>query len=162
MEMSELDSLLTTCTLGTQREVDDLLLRNPDVLGMLTNDDKQLLVEAARSGSTSAVENLLKLGIDINLRGLCGGTALHWASWHGQLETVQCLLERGADVELKCTSYKNTPLSWAVFASTKHRQADGDYPAVVRALLERGAEIFPFNLEEGDEAVVAILKDFSK
>ncbi|KAG9290591.1 hypothetical protein G9A89_020961 [Geosiphon pyriformis] len=41
---------------------------------------------------------------------------LHSAAYHGDIEIIKVLMERGANVELKDTWYAGTPLAWAAFA----------------------------------------------
>lgn len=56
--------------------------------------------DLAKMGDLAALESLLKKGGDVNLRDASGGTVLHAASWCGQVETVQWLLDYKADQAL--------------------------------------------------------------
>lgn len=57
-------------------------------------------------------------------------TALSWAAWMGHIETVELLLERGADINARGMADR-TPLGWA----TKGHRME-----VVHLLLEKGAD----------------------
>jgi ankyrin repeat protein len=44
---------------------------------------------------------LLDYGVSVDERGAEGRTPLHYAAWHGNLEPVPLLLERGANIEAR-------------------------------------------------------------
>jgi ankyrin repeat protein len=80
------------------------------------------LAWAAAGGRTAAVRRLLALGADPNAPTTFGGpehgegtTALHHAAEDGQLETIEALLDAGADRTLRDALYDSTPASWAEF-----------------------------------------------
>ena len=56
---------------------------------------------AALHGHTDAVDLLLELGADVNVRNQDGATALHLAAFLGRAKTVDLLLNRGADVNAR-------------------------------------------------------------
>ncbi len=76
------------------------------------------------------VKELLSRGVDPNVRGNFGVTALHWAVSKGDIEMVKLLLDHGADPNIKDLA-GGTPLHWAVAAG---------FPDIVELLLERGAD----------------------
>jgi len=57
------------------------------------------LMRAAAIGHLGRVNDLLREGKDVNLRGPRGSTALMFAAGSGHLEIVKALVEAGADVE---------------------------------------------------------------
>ena len=60
------------------------------------------ITEAAAKGDLKKVEAHLAAGTDINDRdGEHGSTALHAAAYHGNLEIVKFLIEKGADINAK-------------------------------------------------------------
>ncbi|MGA5553711.1 ankyrin repeat domain-containing protein [Streptomyces lavendulocolor] len=89
------------------------------------------LCGAACHGHTGAVRALLAAGAEVDRREAFGFTALGWAVRQGFTDTVQALLEHGADPGLPGTgSGTEPPLVTAARRGS---------PSVVRALLERGA-----------------------
>lgn len=156
--MSTTDQFLAACAAGDRRAVDNLTMQTPDLARSLSEEDHLALVESARDGKTQAVEMMLGAGMNVAARGTCGGTALHWAAWHGRGETVRGLVRHGAPVDCLCTAYRNSPLGWGVYGSTACRETDGDYVDVVTFLLEQEAAIEPYMLTDGTPPIEAILR----
>lgn len=102
-----------------------LLLVEPPLVNV-----KQELAEAARIGDVDTVEQLLAGGGDPNDTGTFATPVLHWVVHYGELATAIRLLEAGADPNLRNADTMLTPLSLAL---------DGTYPAMVKVLLEHGA-----------------------
>lgn len=89
------------------------------------------LMRAALIGHTSAINDLLACGLDVNERDQYGRTALMEAVYGGHAETVEALLKLGADVNAKDASGW-TPL---MEATSKSRCC------AVRTLLAYGADV---------------------
>lgn len=116
--------------------------QDPSMLTSLTRADHSRLAHAIFDGRRDAARLMLGLGFDETVGGVDGGTALHAASWMGDVEMVEALLRRGrVPVDSRDPVHLSTPLGWAAFGSV-HRRADGgDYPAVVDRLVAAGADI---------------------
>jgi ankyrin repeat protein len=54
-----------------------------------------------------------------------GGTALHWAAWHGKPAAVRHLVGRGADPVARDSVHGGTPLAWCQY---RHRELFRDSP----------------------------------
>lgn len=87
---------------------------------------------AAKRNDTAAVQSMLDMNgpVLINSNDSAGDTALTWASWYGNLDTMKLLLDYGADINLRGVNGK-TPLAWAAEAGRKE---------AVAMLLDRGAD----------------------
>jgi ankyrin repeat protein len=59
------------------------------------------------------VEYLLSRGASIDAKGVFGATGLHWAAMNGHAGTVELLISRGANLELKDARFGATALGWA-------------------------------------------------
>jgi hypothetical protein len=106
---------------------------------------------------------MLAAGWPLDVRGEHGGTPLHWASWHGNVEMVREILRYQGDVNVKGDDHNMTPLGWAVHGSENswHREK-GDYAGVVEALLQAGAKAPPLTEEvEVSDAVREVLKRYA-
>ena len=84
---------------------------------------------------------MLDLGFPIESRGNDGGTALHAAAYSGGVDTVRLLLERGADIEARDTTWNSTPLDWAIVGSGEQPTSnpEPDWVATVQTMLDHGA-----------------------
>jgi peptide-methionine (S)-S-oxide reductase len=74
------------------------------------------LVLAALNGRAAGVKWMLEHGAAVNLPSddlYSHGTPLHHAVCSGSLETVQVLVEAGADLSRPDTAWDGTPLGWA-------------------------------------------------
>ena len=86
------------------------------------------------------VRALLDSGLHVDTRGWSNFTPLDQAAMHGRTETVQLLIDRGADLH-DCAFDENgpTPLDCAIWGIQNNHAEDGDYPGTVQALLAVGA-----------------------
>ncbi len=88
--------------------------------------------EAAFNGETRRVVEALKNGMPVDQTEENGSTALMLAAFNGHVETMQALLDAGAEIDLRDTGNGRTAL---MFASS------GPFPSAVRLLLEKGADV---------------------
>ena len=72
------------------------------------------------NGHGAAIRRLVALGADVNGRGTFGGpdhgqgaTALHLAAQAGEAESVETLLELGANPTTRDALHGGTPAGWA-------------------------------------------------
>jgi uncharacterized protein len=89
--------------------------------------DSLTVVDASWRGDRARLSALLREGVDVNLRGRHGQSALEGAAWHGDEDAVAALLESGATVGLADERALQ-------FASVR------GYAAIVRRLLDAGAD----------------------
>jgi hypothetical protein len=137
MERSPADlRLVVACELDDEDSVNDLLTARPDLAGSLSELDRRRLPEAANGNKTSVVRRMLAAGWPPNAPGQFGGTALHWAAWHGNAEMVREILRYEPDVQSRSNDWSATPLEWARHGTDNswHR-ATGDYAAVTESLI---------------------------
>jgi ankyrin repeat protein len=115
---------------------------DPSILTSLTPADHSRLAQAIFHGRREAAHLMLRLGFDETSGGVDGGTALHAASWMGDVELVEAILQRGRiAVESRDPVHLSTPLGWAAFGSVHRRANGGDYPAVIDRLVAAGADV---------------------
>src|SRR5580658_8259009 len=88
------------------------------------------LLEAAKSGDKDAIKSQLQKKADANAADADGTTALHWASYHDDLDSADLLIRAGAKVNAT-TDLGVTPL-WLA--------SENGSSAMVRRLLAAGAD----------------------
>ena len=133
-----INTVLTGDEVGARAFID----QDPSLLASLTPADHSRLAHAIFHGRREAAHLMLRLGFDETAGGVDGGTALHAASWMGDVELVGAILKRGrVAVESRDPVHRSTPLGWAAFGSVHRRAHGGDYSAVVDRLVAAGADI---------------------
>jgi ankyrin repeat protein len=112
------------------------------VLTALSPEAYELLVTAAAANRPLDVRFMAQLGFDLGGMGENGATALHVASWTGQVEMVQLLIELKAPVNIRDATFGTSPLAWAAQGSRNSDNFDKeeDYCRIVEALLDAGAD----------------------
>jgi ankyrin repeat protein len=95
---------------------------------------------------------MLDLGFPVEARGDDGGTPLHAAAYNGGTQAVRLLLDRGADIEARDTTWKDTPLGWAMVGSGEKPRTNKtpNWVETVRSLLEHGASTDEITLDPND------------
>ena len=114
-----------------------------------------LLTQLAESGSVASVEALLKAGVPIDVRGNMGETALHWACWKGNTTLMRVLLDHGAPLDAKESTYGAVPSGWLHHGATNC--GEGDYAEGARILLTAGVR--DWNEPSGNPAMDAVLME---
>src|ERR1700693_1686527 len=90
------------------------------------------VADAVMNGDRATVRSLLQQKADINAPQGDGMTALHWATFRDDLETVRLLLAAGADWKAATREGSITPLLMAC--------TNGNVE-IVKALLDAGADV---------------------
>lgn len=133
--------LAVACEVGDELLIAELLARRPDLAATLGEPERRKLADAARDENLAAVRRMLRAGWPLDTRGDTGGTAPHWAAWHGNTALVQEILQYKPDLELRDSVHGGTALDWALHGSENGwRCRSGDYAGVVRMLMAAGAK----------------------
>ena len=90
-----------------------------------------LAMDLARQGTTDELLEFIAHGLPIDATDGDGNTLLMLAAYHGRPETVDALIERGADVDLR-NDRDQSPVAGALFKGED---------AVVRSLAAAGADL---------------------
>jgi len=86
-------------------------------------------VLSALNGKTDALRRLIRAGVDLNAPSAnlySHGTPLHHAVSSGSLESVEVLVEAGADSSTKDSAWGGTPLGWAEHYLSEGKGGRGD------------------------------------
>ena len=143
------DAFLATCARADEATARRLANADPEIVRRIQSRNPTLLIDFAGSAHAKAVRLLLDLGFDIAVarteppwsRGL---TALHEATGHCRLETVELLIARGAPLAATHERSGRTTLDVALISITTQSEftPHRDMVPIARALLVAGA---PFN-----------------
>ncbi len=152
------EKLLNACWLHDEAMVNALLAQNPQIAEALPPAGRRHVAHAARNNDTAAARLMLASGMPVDTFSQHKATPLHWASWLGNAELVQLILERNPPLENADNDYKGTPMDWAIHGSVNGWNCKaGDFAGVVNALLDAGAKT-PDGAQ-GSEAVKSVLRE---
>jgi ankyrin repeat protein len=101
--------LVAACLAGERAVIEALLQRAP------REDVTHALFEAARRDRPDAVALLLDLGLSPDREDARGKRPLHEAAAANAAAVVELLLERGAEVDPRESTYHATPIGWAAY-----------------------------------------------
>jgi ankyrin repeat protein len=158
-------SIYDAAAAGDRDRVEQLLAEDPRLIGFMSHDGWTPLHLAAFFGHPEVVDFLLEHGADMHVvsKNASSVMPLHSALANRQTETAILLIERGADIEARQTSYEYTPLHYA---------AANGLESIVQRLLNLGAKTTvegldgkkPFDLakENGHHTIVELLGGFSR
>ncbi len=152
--------LALACEQGDEKGVDAILGAHPNLTAALSPAHRRRIVSAAMDNNTNAVRLMLRAGWPSSSTEQRGATALHWASFHGNLGMAQEILRHDPPLEAKDAGYQSTPMGWAIHGSLHGWHRDkGDYAGVVKALLDAGATPPAITPDfEASEPVRAVLR----
>jgi ankyrin repeat protein len=152
--------LAVACVLGEEALAKALLAESPGLVSALSGEDTRRLADAARDENRKAVRLMLSIDWPVKARGQHGGTALHWAAFHGNADMAREILQYDPPLELRDDDFGSTPLGWAIYGSVHGwRCKTGDYAGTVEVLLAADA-VPPRPSEDVDasEPVRAVLR----
>lgn len=136
-----------TLTCGNATELAKILLRHGALINGSDNAETPLIGAVSLSAEPVA-KLLLNEGADIHATSVHGSTALHWASYVGMPKIANELINLGADIECKCTSFQSTPLFWGTHSIRYNDQSnDADIIATIKVLIEHGANLQTENFQ---------------
>ena len=116
-----------------------LLLERGAKIEAADQEGTTVFMRAAKSGQLEMVKFLRERGAKLDARDKVGFTALHEAADRGYAGVVEFLLGLGLEADPRCDDWKSTPLHYA--ASGAYATNEAPYLAVVRVLLDRGADV---------------------
>src|SRR5437764_5402560 len=112
------------------RKISGLVLLGAGLAAPAVAATRAVLADAAEQRDKTGIRTLLGTGADVNAAQIDGTTALHWAAYHDDAETVALLVRAGANVNA-VNRYGVPPLALAC--------TNGN-AAIVKLLLQAGAD----------------------
>lgn len=105
-----------------------------------TDGRESPLIGATSLGVEAVAGLLIEAGAELESSAVFGARAMHWAAAMGLSDTLQQLLDHGAELEARCSEFGSTPLYWAVVGAGPDGPNGKRQPlAAVQLLLQAGA-----------------------
>lgn len=135
-------ALVAACARADEAAAQAVVAAHPDVVSRLEPIHNFAVPAAAERHAYAALELMLRMGFDVAGAGaIYDAHALHWAALHGDVPMVNLLLGYHAPLNHADRIYQAAPLGWAIEGSTWSNNRNGDYVAVVRALVQAGTDL---------------------
>jgi len=158
--------LLIACALADRSLAGTLVARTPGLVAELDAEDRTLLAKFCWETNLSleAVRLMLDLGFPVDVPETNHGfLPLHNAAWCGEAALVELLLRHGHPVDRRDPAYDATAIGYAIHSCvTARRHPGGDFPKVVRLLLEAGVPLDSHQYPSGDPGIDAVIESFRK
>jgi ankyrin repeat protein len=106
--LDEHERFVQACFRLDAGEARRLMLEHPDYL-----QSPAAIFEAAKRDRPDALGLLLDLGVSLEIQDRTGKRALHEAAASNALGAAKFLVERGAEIDPRESSYNGTPVGWA-------------------------------------------------
>ncbi len=130
----------------------------------MSDVDRELVAKYCWETNTSydAVKLMLDVGFPVaHPERSHGYTPLHNAAWAGSGDLVELLIARGHPVDIRDPVYDATPLGYALFdCLVEKRHPEGEFPRVVKVLLEAGSPLKGIKYPTGNAPVDEVLRAF--
>jgi ankyrin repeat protein len=156
--------LLVNCVLARRPEAEKIANEHPEIVPNLPDVDRELVAKYCWETNTNydAVKLMLDLGFPVaHPERTHGYTPLHNAAWEGSGDLVELLIARGHPVDIRDPAYDATPLGYALYdCLVEKRHPEGEFPRVVKLLLEAGSPLTGMQYPTGDAAVDEVLRAF--
>ena len=153
--------LLVNCVLARRAEAEAIAKEHPEIVPALPEIDRQLVAKYCWETNTNynAVKLMLDLGFPVaHAERSHGYTPLHNAAWAGSGDLVELLIARGHPVDIRYPGHDATPLGYALYdCLVEKRHPEGEFPRVVKALLEAGSPLKGVEYPTGDASIDEVL-----
>ena len=156
--------LLVNCVLARRAEAEAIAEKHPEIVPGLPDVDRQLVAQYCweTNSDYDAVKLMLDLGFPVaHPEHSHGYTPLHNAAWAGSGDLVELLISRGHPVDIRDPGYDATPLGYALYdCLVEKRHPEGEFPRVVKALLEAGSPLNGVQYPTGDAVLDEVLQAY--
>src|SRR5689334_20768635 len=156
--------LLVNCVLARRAEAEAIAKEHPRIVPELPDVDLELVAKYCweTNSNYEAVKLMLDIGFPVaHPERSHGYTPLHNAAWAGSGDLVELLISRGHPVDIRDPAHDATPLGYALYdCLVEKRHPEGEFPRVVRALLEAGSPLEEVKYPTGDAALDEVLRAY--
>ncbi len=159
-ELSPVDELIGACMSEDAAAARKILRQHPQLLSTLSDDDRKIVLMAARDGRAKTLALLGELGFDLDLPDTDGERPLHWAAWMGWPEATRVLIEARVDLNKCDRRFHAPPSGWCAHGSQNSGNPAGQHAEVMKLLAAANAEIPTHTV--GSPDVMAVLEEAGK
>lgn len=156
--------LLVNCLLARRAEAEAIAKEHPQIVPQLADVDRELVARYCWETNTNyeAVKLMLDVGFPVaHPERSHGYTPLHNAAWAGSGDLVDLLIARGHPVDIRDPGHHATPLGYALHdCLVEKRHPEGEFPRVIKALLEAGSPVEGVEYPTADQAVNEVLRPY--
>lgn len=143
--LDEAHQFLDACLRIDRARATKLLAAHPEY-----RSEPFAMFEAARKDNPDAIALLLDLGVPLEIQDATGKRALHEAAWANAVRAAQYLIDRGAEIDPRESTYGGTPMGWA---------AHGDRRQMLDLLSRHTRAIWPLCFQGYVDRVREVLAD---
>jgi ankyrin repeat protein len=158
---SPLDRLLDALWCGDDARADAVLTIDPQLIARASGKALRQVADAARNNNVASVRAMLRRGFPVTALSQHGGTPLHWAAFHGNLDMLEHVLELNPPIDARDHQFDGTPMDWLIHGSLNPWGfSTGRHGECARLLLDAGAQLAEASLPTGHEAVDQVLRGY--
>jgi len=156
---SPLDRLLDALWCGEEARADAILAIDPQVIERASGKALRQVADAARNNKVATVRAMLRRGFPVTALSQHGGTPLHWAAFHGNLDMLEQVLKHNPPIDARDRQFHGTPMDWLIHgALNPWGISGGRHGECVRLLLDAGAPVDEASLPTGHDALDQVLR----
>ena len=156
--------LLVNCVLARREQAEAIAKEHPEIVPQLPDVDRELVAKYCweTNSNYDAVKLMLDLGFPVaHPEHSHGYTPLHNAAWEGSGDLVDLLISRGHPVDIRDPGFDATPLQYALHdCLVEKRHPEGEFPRVVKALLQAGSPVEGVKYPTGNPAIDELLRPY--
>jgi ankyrin repeat protein len=156
---SPLDRLLDALWCGDDTRADAILAIDPQIIERASGKALRQVADAARNNNVATVIAMLRRGFPVTALSQHGGTPLHWAAFHGNLDMLEHVLRHNPPIDARDRQFHGTPMGWLIHGSLNPwGMSTGRHDECARLLLDAGAQVDEASLPTGHDAVDQVLR----
>ena len=154
-----LDRLLDALWCDDEARADAVLAIDPQVIERASGKALRQIADAARNNNVATVSAMLRRGFPVTALSQHGGTPLHWAAFHGNLEMLEHVLKHNPPIDSRDRQFHGTPMDWLIHGSLNPwGVSSGRHGECARLLLDAGAPVDEASLPTGHDALDQVLR----
>lgn len=155
-----LERLLDALWCGDEVRADALLAADPRLVAGAPQRALHQIADAARNNNLPAVRAMLRCGFPVTALSQHGGTALHWAAFHGNADMMADVLRYDPPLDARDRQFNGTAMDWLIHgAQNPWSFSSGRHVECARVLLDAGVGFDEASLPTGNDAVDRVLRE---